>query len=47
MTEAVTKAGLEDVVAGESSICFIDGERGILSYRGYNIHVLASNAEFE
>src|SRR2546423_15053595 len=40
-------AGLEGVVAGESEICFIDGEEGILSYRGYNIHTLADNATFE
>ena len=43
----VTGAGLEGVVAGESDICFIDGEEGILSYRGYNIHTLAENAKFE
>ncbi len=41
------KAGLEDVVAGESSICYIDGDKGILSYRGYNIHELATNSTFE
>ena len=40
-------AGLEGIVAGESEICFIDGEAGILSYRGYNIHTLADNATFE
>jgi len=40
-------AGLEGVVAGESEICYIDGARGILSYRGYNIHTLAQNASFE
>jgi citrate synthase len=40
-------AGLEGVVAGESEICFIDGEEGVLSYRGYNIHTLADNATFE
>jgi citrate synthase len=40
-------AGLEGIVAGESEICFIDGEEGILSYRGYNIHTLADNAKFE
>ena len=40
-------AGLEGIVAGESEICFIDGEEGILSYRGYNIHTLADNATFE
>ncbi len=42
-----TGAGLEGVVAGESEICFIDGEEGVLSYRGYNIHTLADNATFE
>ncbi len=47
MPEVITKAGLEDVIAGESSICYIDGERGILSYRGHNIHSLADNAQFE
>jgi citrate synthase len=41
------KAGLEDVIAGESGICFIDGEQGILAYRGYSIHELAPNSTFE
>jgi citrate synthase len=41
------KEGLEDIVAAESSICFIDGERGILSYRGIDIHDLADNSSFE
>ena len=40
-------AGLEGVVATTSSICFINGEAGVLSYRGYNIHSLAENATFE
>lgn len=39
--------GLEDVIAGRSGICFIDGEKGLLSYRGYNIHELALNSTFE
>jgi citrate synthase len=38
------KAGLEDVVAGESSICYLDGQRGVLAYHGHDIHDLA-NAE--
>src|SRR6476659_6393804 len=38
------KAGLEDVVAGESAICYLDGARGVLAYQGYDIHDLA-NAE--
>ncbi|HKX29648.1 MAG TPA: citrate synthase [Blastocatellia bacterium] len=40
-------AGLRDVVAAPSSICFIDGEKGILVYRGYNIHELAEHSTFE
>jgi citrate synthase len=44
---AVTGAGLEGIVAAESSICFIDGDAGILSYQGYNIHTLAEKATFE
>src|SRR5437762_4755190 len=43
----IMKAGLEDVIAGESGICYIDGDRGILAYRGYNIHELAANSTFE
>src|SRR3984893_3213234 len=44
---AVTGAGLEGIVAAESKICFIDGDAGILSYQGYNIHTLAEHATFE
>jgi len=40
-------AGLEGVVATTSKICFIDGDQGVLSYFGYNIHTLAENATFE
>jgi len=43
----VTQAGLEGIVAAESNICFIDGDLGILSYQGYNIHTLAEHATFE
>ena len=42
--ETKPKAGLEDVVAGESAICYLDGDRGVLAYHGYDIHDLA-NAE--
>jgi len=41
------KAGLEDVVATSSAICYLDGERGVLAYCGYDIHDLAANATFE
>jgi citrate synthase len=40
-TDTKPKAGLEDVVAGESAICYLDGDRGVLAYQGYDIHDLA------
>ena len=46
-TTAPSKAGLEDVVAAASAICYLDGERGVLAYRGYDIHDLATQATFE
>jgi 2-methylcitrate synthase len=39
--------GLEGVVAATSSICFIDGDKGILAYRGIDIHELAQHSTFE
>ena len=39
--------GLEDVVTGQSSICFIDGQQGRLLYRGYDIVDLAPKSSFE
>src|SRR5690349_15560767 len=44
--EAKPKAGLEDVVAATSSICYLDGNRGVLAYYGYDIHDLVK-ASFE
>jgi citrate synthase len=41
------KGGLEDVVAGTSAICYLDGARGVLAYCGYDIHELARSATFE
>jgi citrate synthase len=41
------KAGLEDTVATSSAVCFLDGERGVLAYCGYDIHDLAQHATFE
>ena len=41
------KQGLQDVVAATSSICWIDGQKGILSYRGIDIHDLAEHSTFE
>ena len=42
-----TKGGLEDVVATSSAICYLDGDRGVLAYCGYDIHDLATSATFE
>jgi len=39
--------GLEGVVATTSRICYIDGEEGVLAYRGIDIHELADNSTFE
>lgn len=41
------KGGLEDVVAADSSVCFLDGKEGRLIYQGYDIHDLAKNSTFE
>jgi 2-methylcitrate synthase len=41
------KAGLEDTVATSSAICYLDGDRGVLAYCGYDIHDLAKHATFE
>jgi citrate synthase len=46
-TDATAKAGLEDVVAATSAICYLDGDRGVLAYYGYDIHDLARGASFE
>ncbi len=39
--------GLEDIIVVTSSICSIDGQRGKLAFRGYDIADLAANATFE
>src|SRR5918996_601040 len=41
------KGGLEDVTATTSAICYLDGDRGVLAYCGYDIHDLAKGASFE
>ena len=47
MPTTETTKGLEGVVAANSSICYIDGDRGILAYRGIDIHELADHSNFE
>ena len=48
-TATTTQApkGLEGVVATTSSICYIDGDLGVLAYRGIDIHELADHSNFE
>jgi len=46
-TTTAAPRGLEGVVACNSSICYIDGEKGVLAYRGIDIHELADNSTFE
>jgi citrate synthase len=46
-SSTLSPKGLEGVVAAVSSICYIDGDRGILAYRGIDIHELADNSTFE
>ena len=47
MSTAVVGKGLEGIVAANSGICWIDGEAGVLAYRGIDIHELAQNSSFE
>ena len=46
-TSTLGPKGLEGIVATVSSICYIDGERGVLAYRGIDIHELAEHSTFE
>ncbi len=47
MATTAAPKGLEGIVATTSSICFIDGDAGVLSYRGIDIHELAEHSTFE
>ena len=47
MATAVASKGLEGIVATTSSICWIDGDAGVLAYRGIDIHTLAEQSNFE
>ncbi|MBX9689760.1 MAG: citrate synthase, partial [Candidatus Obscuribacterales bacterium] len=42
----MVKAGLEDIVAADSKVCFLDGKEGRLIYQGYDIHDLADHSSF-
>ena len=47
MADETVQRGLQDVVALESRICFIDGKGGRLIYDGYDIRDLAKSSTFE
>ncbi len=42
-----SKAGLRDIIALDSKICFVDGDKGRLLYRGYDVVELAERSTFE
>src|SRR5258708_29857016 len=46
-TTTAAPKGLEGIVAANSSICYIDGDAGVLAYRGIDIHELAEKSTFE
>jgi citrate synthase len=46
MTVCEYRAGLEGIPATQSSISFVDGQRGILEYRGISIEELAEKSTF-
>jgi citrate synthase len=47
VTTTHSPKGLEGIVATTSRICYIDGDRGVLAYRGIDIHELADHSTFE
>src|SRR5271168_5060627 len=47
VTSTPAPKGLEGIVATNSTICYIDGDHGVLAYRGIDIHELADHSTFE
>jgi len=47
VTQSPAPKGLEGIVATNSSVCYIDGDQGVLAYRGIDIHELADHSTFE
>ncbi|MEO7116813.1 MAG: citrate/2-methylcitrate synthase, partial [Caldimonas sp.] len=46
MSTTAVARGLEGIVAAHSGICWIDGDAGVLAYRGIDIHELADKSTF-
>jgi citrate synthase len=47
LSAAAIHRGLEDVVTGESRICYIDAIKGTLLYRGYDVGELVQKSTYE
>ncbi len=47
MSTAVVGKGTPGAGAANSGICWIDGDVGVLAYRGIDIHELAEQSNFE
>ncbi|MGA8622518.1 MAG: citrate synthase [Candidatus Sulfotelmatobacter sp.] len=47
LTSTLGPKGMEGIVATNSSICYIDGDRGVLAYRGIDVHELSDHSTFE
>ncbi|MFA4029776.1 MAG: hypothetical protein GDYSWBUE_001070 [Candidatus Fervidibacterota bacterium] len=47
MDPVIPARGLKGVVVDTTKLCLIDAERGVLIYRGYDIHDLATHSNFE
>src|SRR5438874_1060786 len=48
MADSRTKnIGLRAIPVADTKICYINGQEGILSYRGYRIETLAAHSTFE
>jgi len=47
VTSTPAGKGLEGIVATNSGVCYIDGDAGVLAYRGIDIHELADHSTFE
>ena len=47
LEEALDDIGLVNTIVARSSLSFIDGEKGVLEYVGYDIDSLARNSTFE
>ena len=45
--DVIISKGLDDIIVEESTISYVDGEKGRLIYRGFDIETLAKHSNFE